>query len=79
MRPRNLVTWNTMIFEEARWVFNKVFYRDLVLLNVMVSCYALNSLTEEAFQVFDLMKKEDVPMVSALVDMYVKSGNLSYA
>ena len=84
----------------------------------MVSCYASKSLTQEAFEVFDLMKKEgvkgdgytfcsllnscgswgfyeqgrqvhdliiklcfdlDVPVASALVDMYVKSGNLSDA
>ncbi|XWS46120.1 hypothetical protein CRYUN_Cryun14cG0036300 [Craigia yunnanensis] len=103
------------LVEEARWVFNQVFYRDLVLWNVMVSCYASKSLTQEAFEVFDLMKKEgvkgdgytfcsllnsfgswgfyeqgrqvhdliiklcfdlDVPVASALVDMYVKSGNL---
>ncbi|XVF33294.1 hypothetical protein REPUB_Repub17cG0156400 [Reevesia pubescens] len=103
------------LVEEARWVFDQVFCRDLVLWNVMVSCYSLNSLTEEAFEVFDLMKKEgvkgdgytfcsllnscgswgfhelgrqvhnliiklcfdlDTPVVSALVDLYVKSGNL---
>ncbi|PPD77709.1 hypothetical protein GOBAR_DD25362 [Gossypium barbadense] len=48
------------LVEEARWVFDQVFCRDLVLWNVMVSCYALNSLTKEAFEVFDLMKKEGV-------------------
>ncbi|KAK5783520.1 pentatricopeptide repeat-containing protein At2g46050, mitochondrial-like [Gossypium arboreum] len=103
------------LVEEARWVFDQVFCRDLVLWNVMVSCYALNSLTKEAFVVFDLMKKEDVkgdgytfcsllkscciwgfyelgrqvhgliiklcfdldvPVASALVDMYITNGNL---
>ncbi|XVE77166.1 hypothetical protein DITRI_Ditri13aG0039900 [Diplodiscus trichospermus] len=103
------------LVEEARWVFDEVLYRDLVLWNVMVSCYGSNSLTQEAFEVFNLMKKEgfngdgytfcsllnscgswgfyeqgrqvhdliikfcfdlDVPVASALVDMYVKSGNL---
>ncbi|KAE8721320.1 calmodulin-binding receptor-like cytoplasmic kinase 2-like [Hibiscus syriacus] len=103
------------LVEEARWVFDQVFCRDLVLWNVMVSCYASASLTQEAFELFDLMKKEgvkgdgytfcsllksccswgfdelgrqihdliiklgfdsDVPVASALVDMYVKNGNL---
>ncbi|XP_044493882.1 pentatricopeptide repeat-containing protein At2g46050, mitochondrial [Mangifera indica] len=44
--------------EDARRVFNEVVCRDLVLWNVMVSCYALNCLTAEAFRVFDLMLLE---------------------
>ncbi|XVF80102.1 hypothetical protein PTKIN_Ptkin15bG0043400 [Pterospermum kingtungense] len=48
------------LVEEARWVFDQVFYRDLVLWNVMVSCYASKSLTQKTFEVFDLMKKEGV-------------------
>ncbi|KAE8693836.1 hypothetical protein F3Y22_tig00110793pilonHSYRG00094 [Hibiscus syriacus] len=48
------------IVEEARWVFDQVFCIDLVLWNVMVSCYASGSLTQEAFELFDLMKKEGV-------------------
>ncbi|KAK8565796.1 hypothetical protein V6N13_020875 [Hibiscus sabdariffa] len=103
------------LVEEARWVFDQVSCRDLVLWNVMVSCYASDSLTQETFEVFDLMKKEgvkgdgytfcsllksccswgfyklgrqihdliiklafdlDVHVMSSLVDMYVKNGNL---
>lgn len=103
------------LVEEARWVFDQGFYRDLVFWNVMVSCYASKSLSQKTFEVFDLMKKEgvkgdaytfcsllnscggwgfyeqgrqvhdliiklcfdlDVHVVSALVDMYVKTGNL---
>lgn len=41
--------------EEARRVFNKVLCRDVVLWNVMVSCWALNCLAEEAFGLFRLM------------------------
>ncbi|OMP00375.1 hypothetical protein COLO4_12734 [Corchorus olitorius] len=106
------------LVEEARLAFDQVFCKDLVLWNVMVSCYASNSLTKEAFEVFNSMKKEgikgdgftfssllsscgswefcelarqvhglivklcvdlDVPVASALVDMYAKSGNVDDA
>ncbi|XP_065864210.1 pentatricopeptide repeat-containing protein At2g46050, mitochondrial [Euphorbia lathyris] len=41
---------------EARCVFDKVVSRDVVLWNVMLSCYAFNCLEEEAFRVFNLMR-----------------------
>ncbi|XP_077240118.1 pentatricopeptide repeat (PPR-like) superfamily protein [Tasmannia lanceolata] len=43
---------------DARRVFDKIRSRDLVLWNVMVSCYALNGLGREAFAVFELMRCE---------------------
>ncbi|GLT84676.1 hypothetical protein SLE2022_028930 [Rubroshorea leprosula] len=48
------------LMEEARWVFDKVLFRDLVLWNVMVSSYAFNLLANEAFEIFSLMKLEGV-------------------
>ncbi|KAE8665805.1 hypothetical protein F3Y22_tig00112528pilonHSYRG00036 [Hibiscus syriacus] len=77
-RPQNLIQ-NSLV-EEARWDFDQVSCRDLALWNVMVSYDASDSLTRETFEVFDLMKKEgvkgdDVHVVSALVDKYVKNGN----
>eukprot|EP00257_Ricinus_communis_P027862 XP_025015276.1 pentatricopeptide repeat-containing protein At2g46050, mitochondrial [Ricinus communis] len=45
---------------EARCVFDDVMYKDLVLWNVMLSCYALNSLAEEALTVFKLMQLENL-------------------
>ncbi|XP_074330519.1 pentatricopeptide repeat-containing protein At2g46050, mitochondrial [Apium graveolens] len=41
--------------EDARKVFDFCLDRDLVLWNVMVSCYTLNGLGGEAFRVFKLM------------------------
>lgn len=48
------------VVEDARKVFDFVLDRDVVLWNVMVSCYALNGLGGEAFQVFRLMKSNGV-------------------
>ncbi|KAA8516072.1 hypothetical protein F0562_019251 [Nyssa sinensis] len=45
---------------DARCVFDKISERDLVSWNVMVSCYALNCLAREAFEVFSLMRLEGV-------------------
>lgn len=44
--------------EDARRVFDEVLCRDLVLWNVMVSCYALNCLGDGAIAVFNLMRLE---------------------
>ncbi|KAJ4837400.1 hypothetical protein Tsubulata_042695 [Turnera subulata] len=44
----------------ARRVFDYVLCRDVVLWNVMVACYALHSLAEEAFGVFNLMRTENL-------------------
>lgn len=46
--------------EDARRAFDEVLCRDLVLWNVMVSCYALNCLEEDAIVVFNLMRLEDM-------------------
>ncbi|KAF8412226.1 hypothetical protein HHK36_000186 [Tetracentron sinense] len=75
------------LVEDARRVFDKIVWRDLVLWNGMVSCYVLNGFGDEAFGVFNLMQSEgvhgliirlsynlDVLVASALVDMYAKSG-----
>ncbi|CAL2241811.1 unnamed protein product [Prunus armeniaca] len=48
------------LIEDARCAFDFVLYRDLVLWNVMVYCYASNSLAKEAFGVFNLMRLEGV-------------------
>ncbi|XP_057981468.1 pentatricopeptide repeat-containing protein At2g46050, mitochondrial [Malania oleifera] len=48
------------LVEDARCVFEHVISRDLVLWNVMVSCYALNCLGVEGFRVFNLMRLEGV-------------------
>ncbi|XP_050238677.1 pentatricopeptide repeat-containing protein At2g46050, mitochondrial [Mercurialis annua] len=45
---------------EARCVFDRVLYKDLVLWNVMLSCYAFNSLAVEALGVFQLMQLENL-------------------
>ncbi|XP_024992495.1 pentatricopeptide repeat-containing protein At2g46050, mitochondrial [Cynara cardunculus var. scolymus] len=46
--------------QESRWVFDDVLEKDLVLWNVMVSCYALNGLIEDGFRVFRMMQLEGV-------------------
>lgn len=43
------------VVEDARKVFDFCLDKDVVLWNVMVSCYALNGLGGEAFRVFKLM------------------------
>ena len=48
------------LVDEAQSAFDEVLSRDLVLWNVMVSCYALNGLQEKAFGVFKLMLLEGV-------------------
>ncbi|KAL5792363.1 hypothetical protein ACOSP7_000957 [Xanthoceras sorbifolium] len=48
------------LVKDARWVFDEVVCRDLVLWNVMVSCYALNCLADKAFEVFNSMRLEGV-------------------
>ncbi|KAF2291141.1 hypothetical protein GH714_020327 [Hevea brasiliensis] len=48
------------LVEDARRIFDKVLCPDLVLWNVMLSCNALNSLEEEAFRVFNLMRLENL-------------------
>ncbi|KAL7592484.1 pentatricopeptide repeat-containing protein At2g46050, mitochondrial [Lactuca sativa] len=45
---------------EARLVFDDAVDKDLVLWNVMVSCYALNGSREEGFRVFTMMRLEGV-------------------
>ncbi|KAJ0914348.1 putative tetratricopeptide-like helical domain superfamily [Helianthus annuus] len=45
---------------EARRVFEDVLEKDLVLWNVMVSCYALNGLTDESFEVFWMMRVDGI-------------------
>lgn len=44
------------LVESARKVFYVASCRDLVMWNVMISCYALNCLPEEAFGMFNLMR-----------------------
>ncbi|KAL1328992.1 hypothetical protein HN51_046154 [Arachis hypogaea] len=44
------------LVENSRKVFCAVTHRDLVMLNVMISCYALNCLPEEAFSIFNSMR-----------------------
>ncbi|XP_019459361.1 PREDICTED: pentatricopeptide repeat-containing protein At2g46050, mitochondrial-like [Lupinus angustifolius] len=46
--------------EEAKRVFNDVLCKDLVLWNVMISCYALNCLPEDAFRTFNSMRFDGV-------------------
>ncbi|WCJ22760.1 Pentatricopeptide repeat (PPR-like) superfamily protein [Euphorbia peplus] len=45
---------------EARRVFDGVGRSDVVLWNVMLSCYAFNCLAEEGFRFFNLMRVGDV-------------------
>ncbi|KAL5062309.1 hypothetical protein RYX36_024046 [Vicia faba] len=42
--------------ESARRVFCVVPFRDLVMWNVMISCYTFNCLPEEAFSMFNMMR-----------------------
>ncbi|XP_029128341.1 pentatricopeptide repeat-containing protein At2g46050, mitochondrial [Cajanus cajan] len=46
------------LVEKARRVFHVVVQRDLVMWNVMISCYALNCLPEEAVGMFNLMRSD---------------------
>ncbi|PIA49277.1 hypothetical protein AQUCO_01300258v1, partial [Aquilegia coerulea] len=46
------------LVEEARRLFDRTLPKDLVLWNVMVSCYTLNSLGEEALGVFELLRSD---------------------
>ncbi|MED6188511.1 hypothetical protein PIB30_086650, partial [Stylosanthes scabra] len=48
------------LVENSRRVFRAVRCRDLVMLNVMISCYALNCLPEEAFSIFNSMRSDGV-------------------
>ena len=48
------------LVDEAQSAFDEVLSRDLVLWNVMVSCYALNGVQGKAFGVFKLMRLEGV-------------------
>ncbi|KAK7292700.1 hypothetical protein RJT34_15552 [Clitoria ternatea] len=55
----DLYTKNGLV-ENARRVFHAVLFKDLVMWNVMISCYALNCLPEEAFLVFNLLRMDGV-------------------
>ncbi|RDX60647.1 Pentatricopeptide repeat-containing protein, mitochondrial, partial [Mucuna pruriens] len=46
------------LVENARRVFHVVPHSDLVMWNVMISCYALNRLPQEAFGMFNLMRSD---------------------
>ncbi|CAJ1950167.1 unnamed protein product [Sphenostylis stenocarpa] len=46
------------LVENARRVFHVIPLRDLVMWNVMISCYALNRSPEEAFGMFNLMRSD---------------------
>ncbi|XP_057454662.1 pentatricopeptide repeat-containing protein At2g46050, mitochondrial [Lotus japonicus] len=46
------------LVENARRAFCAVPCRDLVMCNVMISCYALNCLPEEAFSMFNLLRMD---------------------
>jgi len=46
------------LVKNARMVFHVVPQRDLVMWNVMISCYALNRSPEEALGMFNLMRSE---------------------
>ncbi|QHO52728.1 Pentatricopeptide repeat-containing protein [Arachis hypogaea] len=46
------------LVENSRMVFCAVTHRDLVMLNVVISCYALNCLPEEAFSIFNSMRSD---------------------
>lgn len=48
------------LVDNARLVFSCVGFRDLVMWNVMISCYALNYLPQEACAIFNLMGLEGV-------------------
>ncbi|KAI4355104.1 hypothetical protein L6164_003909 [Bauhinia variegata] len=48
------------LIEDARGVFNCVLYIDMVMWNVMISCYALNCLPGETCTLFNLMRLEGV-------------------
>ncbi|KAL6128679.1 hypothetical protein ACLB2K_072034 [Fragaria x ananassa] len=48
------------LVEDARCAFDCVLYKDQVLWNVMVNCYASNSLAGRAFGVFNVMRLESV-------------------
>ncbi|KAL4562681.1 hypothetical protein LXL04_026711 [Taraxacum kok-saghyz] len=45
---------------EAKLVFDDSVYKDLVLWNVMVSCYSLNGLREDGFKVFLMMRSHGI-------------------
>ena len=47
------------LVKDARRVFYVVTCRDLVMWNVIIACYALNCLPEEAFSMFNLMRLDD--------------------
>jgi len=46
------------LVRSARMVFHAVSQRDLVMWNVMISCYALNRSPEEALGIFNLMRSD---------------------
>ncbi|KAK6918356.1 Pentatricopeptide repeat [Dillenia turbinata] len=70
-----------LLNNEMGHVFKSIAPRDLVMWNVIASCYAINGLAEEAAKIFSLMHSEvirpaydlDLLVASALVDAYAKS------
>ncbi|KAK9103678.1 hypothetical protein Sjap_020932 [Stephania japonica] len=67
------------IVEDARRLFDEFILVDLVLWNVMISCYSLNGYFEDAFEVFRLMRSEgekgDGFTFSNLLSSYGMSGS----
>lgn len=66
------------LVEAARRAFDYVLYRDLILWNVMVYCYASNCMTKQAFGIFRLMQlgevKGDEFTFSSLLNLCSTSG-----
>ncbi|KAF9614146.1 hypothetical protein IFM89_015465 [Coptis chinensis] len=46
------------LVEDARRLFNRILPKDLMLWNVMISCYTLNGLGENAMGIFELLRSE---------------------
>ena len=67
------------LVEDARRSFDYVLFRDLVLWNVMVFCYATNCLPKEAIQIFNFMQSECVKgdefTFSSLINLCSNSGS----
>lgn len=65
------------LVKDARQVFDSVLDRDVVLWNVMVSCYAFNGLGREAFGVFNLMRWNGVKGDDFTFTSLLKSSAIS--
>ncbi|XP_050216416.1 pentatricopeptide repeat-containing protein At4g14820 [Mercurialis annua] len=67
---------------EARLVFDKMSYRDVVSWSVMINGYCHSGLFDDALQLFEEMRRSNVEpdkmVLSTIISACARAGNLSY-